>query len=95
MAKRSKQQDEDSPTDSIGRAVRAIERLGMVIGALAANQFGDGNLAAKANRFRRMGFSNVEIAAITASTPNTIAVALHRKKKGRGGRKKPAARKRS
>lgn len=87
MAKKSKQQEDGDP---IGRAVQAIERLSMVIGALAMNQFGDANLPAKAKRLRRMGFSNVEIAKILASTPNSVGVALHsgRKKiKLRRGRK--------
>ena len=91
MAKRSEQQQENGG-DAMNRAVRAIERLSTVIGALAVNQFGDANLPAKSKRLRRMGFSNVEIARILASTPNAVGVALHSGKKKtrnkkRGGRK--------
>lgn len=93
MAKKSKRQENGG--DPISRAVQAIERLSTVIGALAANQFGDANLPAKAKRLRRMGFSNVEIARILASTPNAVGVALHsgskkkgnKKRVGRGGQK--------
>jgi hypothetical protein len=67
----------------------------MVIGALAATQFGEASLAMKSKRLRRMGFSNVEIASILASTPNAVALAVHRKKRARGGRRNAAARKRS
>lgn len=80
--------------DAMERAVRAIERLSTLIGALAVNQFGDANLPAKSKRLRRMGFSNVEIARILASTPNAIGVALHsgrKKGSGRRGRRKGAA----
>lgn len=96
MAKRTDQRENGG--DIMSRAVRAIERLSTVIGALAVNQFGDANLPAKSKRLRRMGFSNVEIARILASTPNAIGVALHSGKKKRnkeehGGRKGAAARK--
>jgi hypothetical protein len=95
MAKRNEQQENGG--DAMSRAVRAIERLSTVIGALAVNQFGDTNLPAKSKRLRRMGFSNIEIARILASTPNAVGVALHSGKKktnkahGRG--KKASARK--
>jgi hypothetical protein len=94
MAKTSSKQN--GAGTGVDRAVRAIERLGIVVGALAANQFGDVDLAKKSKRLRRMGFSNVEIASMLGSTPNSVAVSLHiaRRKKARGGRKKVAARKR-
>jgi hypothetical protein len=87
MAKRSEQQQENGG-DAMNRAVRAIERLSTVIGALAVNQFGDANLPAKSKRLRRMGFSNVEIARILASTPNAVGVALHSGKKKKGNKKR-------
>lgn len=72
-------------TNTLDRAVRAIERLGLVVGALVANQFGDDDLPRKAKRLRHMGFSNVEIAQMLSSTANSVA--LHRGKKKRGRRK--------
>jgi hypothetical protein len=88
MAKRNNENAETT----LDRAVRALERLGIVIGAVAANQFGDADLPTKAKRLRRMGFSNVEIASMLASTANSVGVALHRGKKK--GRRKIASRKR-
>ncbi len=88
----AKRQSESNAGTAMDRAVRAVERLGMVIGAVAANQFGDADLPAKAKRLQRMGFSNVEIASMLSSTANSVAVALHR---GRArGRRKTAVRKR-
>jgi hypothetical protein len=74
MAKTSSKQN--GAGTGVDRAVRAIERLGIVVGALAANQFGDVDLAKKSKRLRRMGFSNVEIASMLGSTPNSVAVSL-------------------
>ncbi len=92
MAKRNNEQNDSA--NSLDRAARAIERLGIVIGALAASQFADADLATKSRRLRRMGFSNVEIASMLASTPNSVAVALHKKKKARGSGRKATARRR-
>ena len=89
MAKRQRESNDGTTMD---RAVRALERLGMVIGAVAANQFGDADLPAKAKRLQRMGFSNVEIASMLSSTANSVGVALHRGKAR--GRRKTASRKR-
>src|SRR5262245_39463664 len=83
MAKRPVKGAADPMLD---RAVRAIERLGLIVGAVAANQFEDADLPAKAKRLRRMGFTNVEIAQILSSTPNAVGVALHRGKKKGGPR---------
>lgn len=82
----AKRKSESNGGTVMNRAVRALERLGMVIGAVAANQFGDADLPTKAKRLRRMGFSNVEIARMLASTANSVAVALS-KGKARGRRK--------
>ena len=88
----AKRQRESNGGTTMDRAVRALERLGMVIGAVAANQFGDADLPAKAKRLQRMGFSNVEIASMLSSTANSVGVALHR---GRTrGRRKTSSRKR-
>jgi hypothetical protein len=89
----AKRQGENNGDTTMDRAVRALERLGMVIGAVAANQFGDADLPAKAKRLQRMGFSNVEIASMLSSTANSVAVALHRGR-ARGGHHKIASRKR-
>ena len=92
MAKRQK--ENNAETVMMDRAVRAMERLGLVIGAVAAHQFGDADLPAKAKRLRRMGFSNVEIANMLSSTANSVAVALHRGRAGAGRSRKTVRRER-
>lgn len=89
----AKREIENTGGIAMDRAVRALERLGMVIGAVAANQFGDADLPAKAKRLQYMGFSNGEIAQMLSSTANSVGVALHRGR-ARGGRRKTTPRKR-
>lgn len=73
------------------RLTVAMERIGMVLGALYAGHMGDLDQKLKADRLSRCGFSNTEIADLLATTPNTINVALHavrrKKKKKRSSRK--------
>lgn len=90
MAKMSNK--ENGSGYSFDRVVRAVERLAMVIGAVAVNQFGDVDLPAKAKRLQRMGFSNTEIASMLSSTANSVGVALHKGRKR--GRRKTGSRKR-
>ncbi len=91
MAKRERESNGGTTMD---RAVRALEGLVVVIGAVAANQFGDADLPTKAKRLRRMGFSNVEIARMLSSTANSVGVALHRGRARAGRRHKGASRER-
>jgi hypothetical protein len=91
VAKRKSETDGGRAPD---RLARAVERLGIVAGALAANQLGEADLPTKAKWLRSLGFSNTEIASVLSSTSNSVAVALHRGK-ARGLSKKPASRKRS
>jgi hypothetical protein len=90
----AKPEIENSNGIAMDRAVRALERLGLVIGAVAANQFGDADLPAKAKRLRHMGFTNGEIAQMLSSTANSVGVALHRGRARSGRRRKTASRKR-
>jgi hypothetical protein len=74
--------------------VAAIDRLGLVLGAVYVAQLGDVDQKTKAERLSRCGFSNVQIAGLLGTTPNTITVALHHaRKRGRSG--KTRGRKRS
>jgi hypothetical protein len=70
------------------RAVRALERIAIVLGAVAAGQMPEADLSARAKRLRRFGFSNIEIAQMLGSTPNAIGVALWR---GRGKKNRQPA----
>lgn len=88
----------------MSKAVKALERIGMVLGGLYVNQHADDDQGAKALRLRRCGFGNTEIAELLGTTANTINVALHSQKKKAGakgsarkgykkdGAKKPARR---
>ena len=68
----------------MSRAASALERMGMVLGALYVDQFKNEDQGAKALRLKRCGFGNAEIADILGTTTNTINVALSiQKKKGR------------
>jgi hypothetical protein len=64
---------------------RALERIGMILGAIYAASLGEGDQKEKARRLRYCGFSNTEIAKLIGSTPGAVAVALHRT---RGGKSK-------
>lgn len=71
--------DEKAVLDVAERAVRALERVGLILGLIVAEQMG-GALPDKAKRLRQCGFSNTEIAGVLGSTPNAIGVALHKGK---------------
>ena len=68
--------------DDTGRAIDALEKIGKVLGALYASNLGDMEQGLKAQRLNRCGFSNIEIADLLGTTPNTVNVALHKIRKG-------------
>ena len=63
--------------DDLG-VVKALERIGLVLGGLYADKLGDLDLGAKAKKLNCCGFTNTEIAKLLGTTPNNINVALHR-----------------
>jgi len=65
----------------VKRGVEALEKIGKVLGALYASHLGDIEQGLKAQRLSRCGFSNIEIADLLGTTPNTINVALHKTRK--------------
>jgi DNA-binding NarL/FixJ family response regulator len=69
-------------TSELSAAVKAIERIGKVLGALYASHLSDLDQRLKAERLNRCGFSNTEIADILGTSANTINVALHLARKG-------------
>ena len=69
--------------DEVKKAVEALEKIGRVLGALYASHLGDIDQGLKAERLSRCGFSNVEIADLLGTTPNTINVALHKVRRGK------------
>ena len=74
----------------VKRGIEALEKIGRVLGALYASQMGDMEQGLKAQRLNRCGFSNIEIADLLGTTPNTVNVALHKVRKGQSkpGKKK-------
>ena len=66
----------------------AVDRLGLVLGAIYSNQLGDVDQRTKADRLSRCGFSNAQIAMLLGTTVNTINVALHHARKGSKSSKK-------
>lgn len=78
---------------AMSHAASALERIGMVLGAMYAAQLKNEDQGKKAVRLKSCGFDNADIAEILATTTNTINVALSiQKKKGREktARKTPA-----
>ena len=71
--------------DDLNRLCAAVERVGMVLGAMYASHLGDVDQGVKAERLSRCGFSGSEIAALLGTTTNAVNVALHRARKGSGG----------
>lgn len=71
------------------RVIRAVERIGKILGVLYVNNLGDVEVGTKASHLKRCGFSNTEIAELLGTTANSINVALHlaRKRKQRPKRK--------
>ena len=63
------------------RIAEALEKIGKVLGALYGSHLGDLDQGLKAQRLSRCGFSNIEIADLLGTTPNTINVALHKIRK--------------
>jgi DNA-binding NarL/FixJ family response regulator len=74
----------------VNRAIDALERIGMVLGALFSSHLGDTEQKVKAERLSRCGFSNQQIADILGTTAGTVGVALHhaRKRKNRSTSRK-------
>lgn len=68
--------------DDTKRAIDVLEKIGKVLGAIYASHLGDMEQGLKAQRLNRCGFSNIEIADLLGTTPNTVNVALHKKRKG-------------
>ena len=65
----------------MSRAIEAIERIGVILGAMYASQLGELDQGPKAERLRRCGFSNKDIAMILCTTANAVNVALHKERK--------------
>jgi hypothetical protein len=65
----------------VKRGIEAMERIARVLGALFASHLGDMEQGLKAQRLSRCGFSNIEIADLLGTTPNTVNVALHKTRK--------------
>lgn len=80
--------------DDSMRFCKAVERVGMVLGAMYASHLGEVDQAIKSERLSRCGFSNSEIAALLGTTTNAVNIALHRARKAsrkpgsRAGKKK-------
>lgn len=72
----------------VKRGIEALEKIGRVLGALFASHLGDMEQGLKAQRLSRCGFSNVEIADLLGTTPNTVNVALHKTRKGQSKKSK-------
>jgi len=67
--------------EELKRGTEALEKIGKVLGALYASHLGDMEQGLKAQRLSRCGFSNIEIADLLGTTPNTVNVALHKVRK--------------
>ena len=60
------------------RLVKALERIGTVLGARYVQSLGNAELGDKAHNLIKCGFSNKEVADILGTNQNNINVALHR-----------------
>ncbi len=67
----------------ISAAATALDRIGMVLGALYATQLGELEQSEKAERLKQCGYSNAQIAALLGSTSESIRVGLHKLMKSR------------
>ena len=74
------------------RFTQALERIGMMLGAIYAASLGEGDQKGKSRRLSYCGFSNSEIAKLIGSTPGAVAVALHRTRGGKSKKKKRRSR---
>ena len=70
--------------DLVARSARALERLVMIAAMNLAGKLGEEtDLAEKASRLRRCGFSNSEIADVLNTTANSVGVALHKHRRSK------------
>ena len=74
-----------------GRAVEAIERVGMVLGALLASRLDKADQSDKAHLLSRCGFSNGEIARLLDTTVNAVNIAICRARKRSPAKKSKGA----
>jgi DNA-binding NarL/FixJ family response regulator len=79
---------ESMNNEEVERVVETLEKIGKVLGALYASHLGDMEQGVKVERLSRCGFSNIEIAALLGTTPNTVNVALHKVRKGKSKKSK-------
>lgn len=80
---------------SADRTPEALDRIGLVLGAIYASSMGTLDLGAKSQILAQLGFSYRDIAAMLNSTERSVTVSIHtaRKKAKRRSRKpKPQAR---
>ena len=76
--------------------ISALERIGVLLGAIHAQQLDTTDDGEKALALSRCGFSNTQIADLLGKTLNAIKMTLHRtRKRAKKGKKKtaPSARK--
>jgi len=76
--------------DATERAASALERIGMVLGAMLATKIEAADLARKAHLLSRCGFSHAEIASILGSTANSVRVTLSQARKKSSSPKRKA-----
>lgn len=70
--------------------VAAINRISKILAGLLLKDVEEADQGVKIKRLKGCGFSNVEIAEMLHTTPNTVGVAVHalRNKKARRAKKK-------
>ena len=70
------------------QVVRALDRIAKILAGILLRDIEDGQQNRKIQRLKQCGFSNVEIAKMLDTSGNTVNVALHALRKGRGRSKK-------
>jgi hypothetical protein len=69
---------------SLQQAVKALDRIAMILAALYAERLEGKTLGEKAGRLQPLGFSNAQIAHVLGSTEGAVQVARSR----HGGRRR-------